>query len=153
MPKTELPKIRFGLLDLIRQFIVLVQRSLSVLFSDPVTLMLMLLLLPLTGTLQLVIGSKEVLTGNLSILADPVAAAKTLVENYAPYAKTNTFVFVMGLEAVLTGEENLASGADDAYAHGASLLPAKRPPVEVGKRFKRRRGARWKPGAGAPASL
>ncbi len=103
VPKTELPKIRFGLLDLIRQFIVLFQRSLSVLFSDPVTLLLMLLLLPLTGTLQLVIGSKDVLTGNLSILADPVAAAKTLVENYAPYAKTNTFVFVMGLEAVLTG--------------------------------------------------
>jgi len=103
VPKTELPKIRFGLLDLIRQFIVLVQRSLSVLFSDPVTLVLMLLLLPLTGTLQLVIGSKEVLTGNLSILADPVAAAKTFVENYVPYAKTNTFVFVMGLEAVLTG--------------------------------------------------
>ena len=103
MPKRELTKVKFGLVDLIRQFIVLTQRSLSVLFSDPVTLVLMLLLLPLTGTLQLVIGSKEILTGNLSILADPVAAAKTLVENYAPYAKTNTFVFVMGLEAVLTG--------------------------------------------------
>jgi len=60
-------------------------------------------LLPLTGTLQLIIGSRDVLTGNLSILANPIAAAKTLVENYAPYAKTNTFVFVMGLEAVLTG--------------------------------------------------
>jgi len=103
MPKRELPRVKFGLVDLIRQFIVLTQRSLSVLFSDPVTLLLMLLLLPLTGTLQLVIGSKEILTGNLHILADPVAAAKTLVENYAPYAKTNTFVFVMGLEAVLTG--------------------------------------------------
>ncbi len=103
IPKRELPKVKFGLFDLIRQFIVLTQRSLSVLFSDPITLMLMLLLLPLTGTLQLVIGSKDVLTGNLSILADPVAATKTLTENYAPYAKTNTFVFVMGLEAVLTG--------------------------------------------------
>ncbi len=103
MPKRELPKIKFGLGDLIRQFIVLIQRSISVLFSDPITLALMLLLLPLTGTLQLIIGSKEILTGNLSILADPVAAAKTLVENYAPFARTNTFVFVMGLEAVLTG--------------------------------------------------
>jgi len=102
-PKKPLSAPRFGIIDIIRQFIVLTQRSLSVLFSDPITLMLMLLLLPLTGTLQLVIGSKEILTGNLSILADPVAAAKTLVENYAPYAKTNTFVFVMGLEAVLTG--------------------------------------------------
>jgi ABC transport system ATP-binding/permease protein len=103
VPKRELPRIRFGLFDLIRQFLVLTQRSLSVLFSDPVTLVLMLLLLPLTGTLQLIIGSKDVLTGDLSILADPVAAARTLVENYVPYGKTNTFVFVMGLEAVLTG--------------------------------------------------
>jgi ABC transport system ATP-binding/permease protein len=103
LPKRELPKIRFGLGDLIRQFIVLTQRSISVLFSDPITLALMLLLLPITGTLQLIIGSKEILTGNPAILADPVAAAKTLVENYAPFARTNTFVFVMGLEAVLTG--------------------------------------------------
>ena len=103
MPKRELPKIKFGLGDLIRQFIVLTQRSISVLFSDPITLALMLLLLPLTGTLQLIIGSKEILTGNPAILADPIAAAKTLVENYTPFARTNTFVFVMGLEAVLTG--------------------------------------------------
>ena len=103
MPKRELPKIKFGLGDLIRQFIVLTQRTISVLFSDPITLALMLLLLPITGTLQLVIGSKDILTGNPTIMADPVAAAKTLVENYVPFARTNTFVFVMGLEAVLTG--------------------------------------------------
>lgn len=102
-PKRELPRLRFNPLDSIRQFIVLTQRALSVLFSDPVTLFLMLLLLPVTGFLQLIIGSKEILTGDLTILADPIAAAKTMVENYAPYAKTNTFVFVMGLEAVLTG--------------------------------------------------
>jgi ABC transport system ATP-binding/permease protein len=102
-PKRELPRIRFNPLDSIRQFIVLTQRALSVMFSDPVTLFLMLLLLPVTGFLQLIIGSKEILTGDLTILADPLAAAKTMVENYAPYAKTNTFVFVMGLEAVLTG--------------------------------------------------
>lgn len=102
-PKRELPRLRFNPLDLVRQFVVLTQRALSVLFSDPVTLFLMLLLLPVTGFLQLIIGSKEILTGDLTILADPIAAAKTMVENYAPYAKTNTFVFVMGLEAVLTG--------------------------------------------------
>lgn len=102
-PKRELPQARFNPLDSIRQFIVLTQRSLSVLFSDPVTLFLMLLLLPLTGFLQLIIGSKEILTGDPAILANPVAAAKNMVENYAPYARTNTFVFVMGLEAVLTG--------------------------------------------------
>jgi len=103
MPIRELPRIKFSLRDFFRQLIVLTQRSISVLFSDPITLALMLLLLPLTGTLQLIIGSKDVLTGDPAILADPVAAAKTLVENYVPFARTNTFVFVMGLEAVLTG--------------------------------------------------
>lgn len=103
LPKRELPKIKFGLGDFLRQLWVLTQRSLNVLFSDPVTLGLLLLLLPLTGTLQLIIGSKEVLTGNLGIMADPVAAAKDLMESYIPFARTNTFVFVMGLEAVLTG--------------------------------------------------
>ena len=96
MPKRELPKIKFGLGDILRQLIVLTRRSLSVLFSDPITLALLLLLLPLTGTLQLIIGSKEILTGNLSILADPVAAAKTMTENYIPFAKTNTFTLSMG---------------------------------------------------------
>jgi ABC-type multidrug transport system ATPase subunit len=102
-PKRELSKAHFGLGDLFRQFIVLTQRSFRVLFSDPITLFLMLLLLPLTGTLQLVIGSRDILTGNLSILADPVAAAKDLLASYTPFPHTNTFVFVMGLEAVLTG--------------------------------------------------
>jgi ABC-type multidrug transport system ATPase subunit len=102
-PKRELPKIKFGIGNMLRQLLVLTQRSLNVLFSDPITLMLLLLLLPLTGTLQLIIGSKEILTGNLSILADPIAAAKTMVENYVPFTRTNTFVFVMGLESVLTG--------------------------------------------------
>jgi len=76
---------------------------LSVLFSDPITLALMLLLFPVTATLQLVIAKPDILTGNLSILADPVNAAKTLLESYTPFPGTNTFVFVMGLEAVLTG--------------------------------------------------
>jgi hypothetical protein len=63
----------------------------------------MLLLFPVTATLQLVIAKPDILTGNLAILADPVAAAKTMVESYTPFPGTNTFVFVMGLEAVLTG--------------------------------------------------
>ena len=103
IPERELPKIKFDLGDLLRQFIILTQRSLSVLFGDPITLALMLFLLPFTGMLQLIIGSKEILTGDPAILADPVAAAKVLVENYVPFTRTNTFVFFMGLEAVLTG--------------------------------------------------
>lgn len=102
-PKRALPKVSFGIGDFFRQLWVLTQRSLSVLFSDPITLFLMLLLFPVTATLQLVIAKPDILTGNLAILTDPVNAAKTLLESYTPFPGTNTFVFVMGLEAVLTG--------------------------------------------------
>jgi ABC transport system ATP-binding/permease protein len=103
IPRRALSKVGFGITDFFRQLLVLTQRSLSVLFSDPITLFLMLLLFPVTATLQLVIAKPDILTGNLAILADPVAAAKTMVESYTPFPGTNTFVFVMGLEAVLTG--------------------------------------------------
>ena len=103
IPKRALPSVNFGLREFFRQFLVLTQRSIKVLFSEPVTLMLMLLLLPITGVLQLIIGSKDILTGNLAILADPVGVAATMKESYVPFARMNTFIFVMGLEAVLTG--------------------------------------------------
>ncbi|MCB2180034.1 FHA domain-containing protein [bacterium] len=103
LPQYELPKVRFGLQDFFRQTMILTQRSFKVLTSAPVTLMLMLALLPLTGTLQLIVGAQDILTGNLSILADPVAAAATMQEAYTPFPGLNTFIFVMGLEAVLTG--------------------------------------------------
>lgn len=102
-PKRALPKVSFGIADFFRQLSVLTQRSLSVMFSDPITLFLMLLLFPVTATLQLVIAKPDILTGNLAILADPVNAARTMLESYTPFPHTNTFVFVMGLEAVLTG--------------------------------------------------
>lgn len=102
-PKRALPRVSFGIGDFFRQLLVLTQRSLSVMFSDPVTLFLMLLLFPVTATLQLVIARPDILTGNLAILADPVNAAKDMLESYTPFPHTNTFVFVMGLEAVLTG--------------------------------------------------
>ena len=101
--KRALPTVNFGFADFFRQFFVLIQRSLSVLFSDPITLGLMLLLFPVTATLQLVIAKPDILTGDLAILADPVLAAKSMLESYTPFPHTNTFVFVMGLEAVLTG--------------------------------------------------
>jgi ABC-type multidrug transport system ATPase subunit/predicted component of type VI protein secretion system len=103
LPRRELPSKKFSFADMLRQFLVLTQRSISVLFSDPVTLALMLLLLPLTGVLQLIIGSREILTGNPAILADPVQAASALTASYTPFPRMNTFIFVMGLEAVLTG--------------------------------------------------
>jgi len=102
-PKLALPKAGFGIRDFFRQLLVLTQRALSVLVSDPVTLFLMLLLFPVTATFQLVIAKPDILTGDLAVLADPIAAAKTMMESYIPFPHTNTFVFVMGLEAVLTG--------------------------------------------------
>ena len=86
-----------------RQFAVLTRRTASVLASDPLTLLMMLLLFPVTALLQLVIATPQVLTGNLSILADPVAAARTMTSSYIPLPATNIFIFVMGLEAVLVG--------------------------------------------------
>ena len=103
IPQQALPTARFGPSDFFRQFLTLAQRSFSVLLSNPITLALMLLLFPVTAFLQLVIASPDVLTGNLAILADPVAAAKTMLAAYVPLPGTNTFVFVMGLEAVLVG--------------------------------------------------
>jgi ABC transport system ATP-binding/permease protein len=102
-PRCALSKVRFGIADFFRQLFVLAQRSLSVLFSDPLTLFLGLLLFPLTAILQLIISEPNILTGNLAILADPVAAAKTAVESYAPFLPANIFVFMMGFEAVLVG--------------------------------------------------
>ncbi len=101
--KGQLPNIHFGLQDFLRQLSVLTQRAFSVLKSEWFTLALMLLLFPLTATLQLIISTPDILIGDTGILADPVAAARTMTESYTPFADLNTFVFVMGLEAVLVG--------------------------------------------------
>jgi ABC-type multidrug transport system ATPase subunit len=103
LSKRELPKIRFGLRDFFRQFLVLTQRAIRVLMSDWFTMALMLMLFPFTATLQLLISSSNILVGDASIIADPIHAARTLSESYVPFADLNTFIFVMGLEAVLVG--------------------------------------------------
>lgn len=102
-PRRKLPKTDFGIADYVRQLMVLTQRALSVLASDRLMLFLALLLFPLTGILQLMLARPDILTGNLTILADPVAAAKTMLESYTPFPDTNAFIFAMGLEAVLAG--------------------------------------------------
>jgi ABC transport system ATP-binding/permease protein len=101
-PRRALSKVRFGIGDFFRQLFVLTQRSLSVLFSDTLALFLGLLF-PLTAILQLILAKPDILTGNLAILADPVIAAKTAVESYAPVLPANIFVFMMAFEAVLVG--------------------------------------------------
>jgi ABC-type multidrug transport system ATPase subunit/predicted component of type VI protein secretion system len=96
-------QVKAGLGNFVRQLGVLTQRTMNVLTSDLLTLGLLLLLFPLTATLQLLISSPDILTGDLSILADPAQAALDLTESYMPFPDLNTFVFVMGLEAVLVG--------------------------------------------------
>ena len=103
IPRQVLRAPRFGIGGFLRQLGTLIQRNFSVLLSDPITLALMLLLFPVTATLQLMIAKSGVLTGDLSILADPVAAARHMLTSYVPLPGTNTFVFVMGLDAVLVG--------------------------------------------------
>jgi ABC transport system ATP-binding/permease protein len=100
-PAPRRPGPQLGALG--RQLSVLTRRAISLLASDLVTLCLLLLLFPMTAALQLVVGAPDVLTGDPAIVADPAAAAETRTESYAPLAATNTFVFVMGLEAVLIG--------------------------------------------------
>jgi ABC-type multidrug transport system ATPase subunit len=96
-------KVTRSLGDFLKQLAILTQRSLSVIASEWVNLLLLMLLFPLTAMLQLVISTPDVLTGNLAILADPVAAAVERTLAYIPFPDTNIFVFVMGLEAVLVG--------------------------------------------------
>jgi hypothetical protein len=76
---------------------------LRVLTSDRMAFLLMLLLFPLTAAMQLVIAKPDVLTGNLAILADPVAAAKTLTASYTPLPSLNIFIFITGLSGVFLG--------------------------------------------------
>jgi hypothetical protein len=57
----------------------------------------------MAALLQLIIARADILTGNLAILADPVAASKTLLESYAPLPHTEIFILLMGLEALLAG--------------------------------------------------
>lgn len=103
VPIRALSKVEFGILDFFRQLLVLAQRSLSILLTQPGKLFLMSLLLPVLALLQLVIDRRDILTGNLAILANPVAAANTIRESYTPFTDTNTFVFLIGLSAVLAG--------------------------------------------------
>jgi ABC-type multidrug transport system ATPase subunit len=96
-------KVRFGLGKFFRQLAVLTRRALNIQAMDLVTLGLLAALYPFTALLQLMISSPDVLIGDPGIIADPVAAAKTLTESYAPLVDARIFAFITGLEAVLIG--------------------------------------------------
>ena len=102
-PRRALPRVGFGIAGFFNQLLVLTQRAWSVLASDRITLLLMFLLFPATAILQLVIAKPDILTGNLAILADPIAAAKTMTESYTPIFQTNIFIYLMGFGAVFVG--------------------------------------------------
>jgi pSer/pThr/pTyr-binding forkhead associated (FHA) protein/ABC-type sulfate/molybdate transport systems ATPase subunit len=93
----------FGLEELARQLVVLAQRSLKVLTSEPATLALLFLLFPVAALLQVVTSSPYILTGDPAILPDPLEAAKTMTASYRPFPPLNTFIVIMGLEALLVG--------------------------------------------------
>jgi ABC-type multidrug transport system ATPase subunit len=103
LPMEDIKRSGWSLVDFFHQLFVLTERAFKVVMSDWVTLLLLMLLFPLTAGLQLVIATPHVITGDPFFLADPVAAAKDVAEAYLPFANMNTFVFVMGLEAVLVG--------------------------------------------------
>jgi len=96
-------KVKFGIGQFFRQLGVLTRRALNIQASDLVTLGLLAALYPFTALLQLLIATPDVLVGDPLIMADPVAAARTLAETYAPLVDTRIFVFITGLEAVLIG--------------------------------------------------
>lgn len=96
-------KVRFGIGKFFRQLGVLTRRALNIQASDLLTLGLLAALYPFTALLQLLISTPDVLVGDPTIMADPIAAAKVIAETYAPLVDTRIFVFITGLEAVLIG--------------------------------------------------
>jgi len=102
-PRRTVPKTVFSIPDYVQQFLALVQRAWSNIASAPLRLFVALALLPIMAILQSIMAGPGILTGNLTILADPVAAAKTIAESYTPVLSTIIFTFLMALEAMLAG--------------------------------------------------
>lgn len=101
--KKGMQKTKYGLKKFFNQLFVLTRRTFSIQSSDLITLGMLAALYPFTAILQLLISSPEVFTGDINILADPILAAKTILESYTPLIDTRLFVFISGLEAVLIG--------------------------------------------------
>jgi ABC transport system ATP-binding/permease protein len=101
--QVQAPRPRLGLEEFARQLIVLAQRSVKVLTSDTGRLLLMLLLFPFSALLPLLLASPDVLTGNLAILTNPALAAQVVSASYIPLPGLNTFIFLIGLEALVVG--------------------------------------------------
>lgn len=93
----------FGLGQALRQFIVYTQRTLKITLNDPISLVILLGVMPLVAIMLLMLTEVNVLVGESNIVNDPVGAAETLVENYFPVPNAQTMLFSMSLLSVLVG--------------------------------------------------
>ncbi len=84
-----LPAKQSGWRDVLHQLDLLTRRSISVLTSAPLTLGLIFMLLPLLGVLQVLSGSRGMLTG--------LPAGGTLLDNFNAYATAKSFLYVTAL--------------------------------------------------------
>lgn len=94
---------RFGLGQAIRQFIVYVQRTLKIILNDPISLVILLGVMPLVAIMLLMLTESSVLVGDSAIVNDPTGVAETLMENYFPVPNAQTMLFSMSLLSVLVG--------------------------------------------------
>jgi ABC-type multidrug transport system ATPase subunit/pSer/pThr/pTyr-binding forkhead associated (FHA) protein len=84
-----LPAKQSGWRDVLHQADLLTRRSISVLMSEPLTLGLIFMLLPLLGVLQVLSGSRGMLTG--------LPAGGGLLDTFNAYATAKSFLYVTAL--------------------------------------------------------
>jgi ABC transport system ATP-binding/permease protein len=90
-------------LDDLRQFWVLSRRMFAQIWARPITVFMMLLVMPLVAVLQMVTAEFYSIIGDPDILSDPAAAAATLSANYVPTQLSIITIFGMALLAVIVG--------------------------------------------------
>jgi len=101
--KKKLRAPRFGLGQAIRQFIVYTQRTLKITFNEPISLVILLGVMPLIAFFLLLSTNVNTLVGDPGIVSNPALAAERLMENYVPVKDAQTTLFTMSLAAVLVG--------------------------------------------------
>src|SRR5574341_484685 len=89
--------------QMIRQFTVLSQRMTSIIFSEKLTLGVLLAIMPLIAIFLVMVADGQVLVGDPDIVRDPERAAERLDESYLPVGDAQITLFAMSLAAVLFG--------------------------------------------------
>lgn len=93
----------WGLQDDLRQFWVLSRRMFTQIWAKPITVFMMVLVMPLVAVLQGITADFYSLIGEPDIIPDPVAAAATLTASYIPTQNAIIGIFGMALLAVIVG--------------------------------------------------